>query len=116
MKIVQIDTYDISGGAARAAYRLHRGLLQIGQDCRTLVRYKASTDDSVFCLIPENPAEKVDEEFFLSVAIQQHYINSHLTDISNTLFSLPYPGYDLSSNAQEKQIREFCLSPVANTR
>ena len=61
MKILQIDTYDISGGAARAAYRLHRGLLQIGQDCRTLVRYKASTDDSVFCVVPENPPEKVDK-------------------------------------------------------
>ncbi|MBE9582118.1 MAG: glycosyltransferase family 4 protein, partial [Proteobacteria bacterium] len=97
MKIVQINTYDITGGAARAAYRLHRGLLQIGQDCRTLVRYKASTDDSVFCVIPKNPPEKVDEEFFLSVAIQQHYINSHRTDISNTIFSLPYPGYDLST-------------------
>ena len=96
MKIVQINTYDISGGAARAAYRLHRGLLQIGQDCRMLVRYKASTDDSIFCVVPENPAEKVNEEFFLSVAIQEHYINSHRTDISNTLFSLPYPGYDLS--------------------
>ncbi|MBW1792396.1 MAG: glycosyltransferase [Deltaproteobacteria bacterium] len=62
-----------------------------------LVRYKASTDDSVFCLIPETPPEKVEEEFFLSVAIQEHYINSHRADISNTLFSLPYPGYDLSA-------------------
>ena len=97
MKILQISTYDITGGAARAAYRLHRGLLQIGQDCRMLVRYKASTDDSIFCLIPKNQAEKVNEEFFLSVAIQEQYINSHRTDISNTLFSLPYPGYDLSS-------------------
>ena len=97
MKIVQINTYDITGGAARAAYRLHRGLLQIGQDCRTLVRYKASTDDSIVGVVPENPPEKVEEEFFLSVAIQQHYIDSHRTDISNTLFSLPYPGYDLSA-------------------
>ena len=94
---MQISTYDITGGAARATYRLHRGLLQIGQDCRTLVRYKASTDDSVVGVVPENPAEKVEEEFFLSVAIQQYYINSHRTDISNTLFSLSYPGYDLST-------------------
>jgi glycosyltransferase involved in cell wall biosynthesis len=96
MKIVQINTNDIRGGAARAAYRLHRGLLQIGEDCRMLVKRKDSTDDSVFVVTPKNSAEKFDQEFFLSAAIQGHYINSHRTDISNTIFSLPYPGYDLS--------------------
>jgi glycosyltransferase involved in cell wall biosynthesis len=97
MKILQINTYDIRGGAARAAYRLHRGLLQIGEDCRMLVKRKDSTDDSVFVVTPKNSAEKFDEELFLNAAIQAHYINSHRTDISNTIFSLPYPGYDLSA-------------------
>ena len=97
MKIVQINTYDIRGGAARAAYRLHRGLLQIGEDSRMLVKHKDSTDDSVYCVTAIDSAEKFDEELFLSTAIQGHYINSHRTDISNTIFSLPYPGYDLSA-------------------
>jgi glycosyltransferase involved in cell wall biosynthesis len=96
MKIVQINTYDIRGGAARAAYRLHRGLLQIGEDCRMLVKRKDSTDSSVFCIAPQDLAEKSDKDFFLSTVIQGYYIDSHRTDISNTLFSLPYPGYDLS--------------------
>jgi len=96
MKIVQINTYDIRGGAARAAYRLHRGLLQIGEDCRMLAKRKDSTDSSVFCIAPQNLVEKSDRDFFLSTVIQGHYIDSHRTDISNTLFSLPYPGYDLS--------------------
>ena len=96
MKIVQVSTNDVRGGAARAAYRLHRGLLQIGEDCRMLVRRKASTDDSVFCVTETNSAEKL-EELFLGTAIQGHYINSHRTGISNTIFSLPYPGYDLST-------------------
>jgi glycosyltransferase involved in cell wall biosynthesis len=97
MKIVQVSTNDIRGGAARAAYRLHQGLLQIGQDCRMLVRYKDSTDASVFSVTPTNSAEKPDEEIFLSTVIQGHYIDSHRTAISNTIFSLPYPGYDLSA-------------------
>jgi len=96
MKILQISTYDIRGGAARAAYRLHQGLREIGQDCRMLVRHKDSSDDSVFCVAPQNKKKGNGEEFFLDAVIQGQYINSHRTDISNTMFSLPYPGYDLS--------------------
>ena len=96
MRIVHVNTYDIRGGAARAAYRLHQGLLQLGEDSRMLVRHKDSTDDSVYSMTPTGTAERLDEELLLSTVIQGHYINSHRTDISNTLFSLPYPGYDLS--------------------
>jgi glycosyltransferase involved in cell wall biosynthesis len=97
MKIVQISTYDTSGGAAIAAYRLNRGLHQIGQDCGMLVRHKDSSDNSVHSVTATKNDENSDEKFFLEVAIQEHYIDSHRTDISNTIFSLPYPGYDLST-------------------
>ncbi len=34
-KVVHLSTYDIAGGAARAAYRLHAGLRKAGVDfCR----------------------------------------------------------------------------------
>ena len=62
-----------------------------------LVRYKDSTDDSVFCVTPNNPEEKDDKRFLLDVVVQGQYINSHRTDISNTIFSLPYSGLDLSA-------------------
>ena len=97
MKILQISTYDIRGGAARASYRLHQGLREIGQDSRMLVRYKDSTDNSVFCVTPKNPKEKNEQKFLLDVVVQGQYINSHRTEISNTIFSLPYSGLDLSS-------------------
>ncbi len=97
MKILQISTYDIRGGAAIAAYRLHRGLRKIGQDCQMLVRYKKLTDNLVYCITSPRSDEGSDEKFFLEVAIQEHYIDSHRTDISNSIFSLPYPGYDLST-------------------
>ena len=62
-----------------------------------LVRYKDSNDPFVSQISPENSWHKSDEALYLGVAIQGHYINSHRTAISNTLFSLPYPGFDLST-------------------
>jgi len=96
MKILQISTCDINGGAARATYRLHRGLQEIGQDCRMLVRHKESQDDSVVLADAEEMPENPNEDFFLSDIIQPYYIDSNQTELSNTLFSLSYPGYDLS--------------------
>ena len=96
MKVLQISTCDINGGAAKAAYRLHRGLQENGHDCRMLVRDKRSQDDTVVSVDTEERAENPNEDFFLSDIIQPYYIDSNQTALSNTLFSLSYPGYDLS--------------------
>ncbi|MCL2792957.1 MAG: glycosyltransferase family 4 protein [Spirochaetaceae bacterium] len=47
MKILIINTYDISGGAARAAFRLHEALLQNNIDSQMLVADKRSDISSV---------------------------------------------------------------------
>lgn len=47
MKILIINTSDIEGGAARAAYRLHRSLLVAGLDSKMLVQSKTSDDFTV---------------------------------------------------------------------
>jgi glycosyltransferase involved in cell wall biosynthesis len=47
LRITQVSTNDISGGAARAAYRLHTGLRSLGYDSRMLVAHKASEDPNV---------------------------------------------------------------------
>ena len=47
MKILIVNTFDIDGGAARAAYRLHQSLLGQGIDSQMLVQYKSSDDDTV---------------------------------------------------------------------
>jgi len=96
MKILQISTFDIKGGAARATYRLHRGLREMDQDCLMLVRYKGTNDDSVIRTLPRTLRYRDDRDFFLNAVIQGQYIDKNRTDISNTTFSLPYPGYDLS--------------------
>lgn len=47
MKILHISHSDLSGGAAKAAYRLHKSLLTNGQDSQMLVQKKVSNDDTV---------------------------------------------------------------------
>lgn len=47
MKILHVSHSDISGGAARAAYRLHRAQLSTGIESSMLVRYKKSDDWTV---------------------------------------------------------------------
>ena len=48
MKILHLSTYDIAGGAARAAYRLHQGLQKEGAESFMYVHFKTSTDNTVF--------------------------------------------------------------------
>jgi len=47
MKILILNTLDIQGGAARAAYRLHRALLSENMDSKMLVQDKVSDDWTV---------------------------------------------------------------------
>ena len=47
MRVLYISTYDIKGGAARGAYRLHRGFLENGVQSRLLVNNKYSEDITV---------------------------------------------------------------------
>lgn len=47
MRITHVNTYDVSGGAARAAYRLHQGLQKIGHESRMFVLDKRSRDPNI---------------------------------------------------------------------
>lgn len=47
MKILIINSHENSGGAARAAHRLYRGLCDIGVNCNMLVAYRESEDTNV---------------------------------------------------------------------
>lgn len=59
MRIVQINTLDVLGGAARAAYRLHRGLVSIGADSTYFVREKRTRDETVRKFIPDPAPDAV---------------------------------------------------------
>ena len=47
MKIVHLNYFDIIGGAARAAYRIHCSLLKQGVESEMWVKEKFSNDPSV---------------------------------------------------------------------
>ncbi|MEP6488206.1 glycosyltransferase family 4 protein [Microcoleus vaginatus GB2-A3] len=47
MKVLLVSNYDIKGGAARASYRLHKGLQNMGVNSQILVGSKSSNDENV---------------------------------------------------------------------
>jgi glycosyltransferase involved in cell wall biosynthesis len=47
VKILHLSTNDVGGGAARAAFRLHTGLLRLGNESSMLVLKRTSGEDSV---------------------------------------------------------------------
>lgn len=48
MRILHLNTFDLEGGAGRAAWRIHEGLRQLGTESRMLVQTKTGGDASVF--------------------------------------------------------------------
>jgi glycosyltransferase involved in cell wall biosynthesis len=52
VRITHINSYDSTGGAARAAYRLHTGLLSVGQESKLLVQHKDTDDNTVLLFGP----------------------------------------------------------------
>lgn len=57
MKVLFLNASDIAGGAALAAFRLHKGLQSIGVESRMLVQAKFSDDRTV--IGPTTKMEKV---------------------------------------------------------
>lgn len=57
MKVLLVSNYDIKGGAARASYRLHKGLQSTGVNSQILVGSKSSNDENVR-LMPSKLGDK----------------------------------------------------------
>ncbi|HQR33990.1 MAG TPA: glycosyltransferase [Blastocatellia bacterium] len=55
MRILHFSTDDITGGAAKAAYRLHSALVEAGHDSQMIVLRKRSDDDRVLQALPPKP-------------------------------------------------------------
>jgi len=58
MRIIHVSTTDIAGGAARAAYRLHLGLRDLGQESGMYVTQRSSSDTDVTRFIPPTEWKK----------------------------------------------------------
>ena len=98
MKIIQVSHSDIGGGAARAAYRLHRGLLHVGALSEMIVSAKLTNDQEIIIAEEARSWKNCKSEYY-KVGVQG-YINDHTNHISNTLFSFNYPGIDISEVPQ----------------
>lgn len=94
MKVALISTNDIDGGAARATYRLHLGLQQLGVESSMVVRGKRSPAPHIYATDTAYTEQYVQRMGLAS--IQSVFIDGDRSDLTNTLFSLPYPGVDLS--------------------
>jgi len=97
MKIVHINTYDISGGAAIAAQRIHEALTQQQVDSKMLVLHQQSDQEKIEAVHSYQYIEN-DETYFIKEFIQPFYINQSRSDLSQTMFSLSYPGVDISDH------------------
>jgi glycosyltransferase involved in cell wall biosynthesis len=111
MRIITIAASDIQGGASRATYRLHRGLLACGQEAEMIVGTKLSGDPTVRPVeaLPVAPGNRLAELGF----IQNNYLRQNRTTLSNTYFSLGHPGWDLSGHPLVQRAEVINLHWVA---
>ena len=92
MNVALINTYDPPGGAAAACHRLRHGLLNAGAECALIVKEKRSNDDSVICVNSGESDSRRQDYLSIISLVQDGYIAQNRTNISNTLFTLPYTG------------------------
>jgi glycosyltransferase involved in cell wall biosynthesis len=94
MKISMLSTFDNVGGAPIAAYRLFKGLKQLKQEPVMLVKDKKSNDPGIYKIRTTPPEYNIERMLFQQ--IHKKEIDQDRTILTNTWFSIPYPGYDLS--------------------
>jgi glycosyltransferase involved in cell wall biosynthesis len=97
MRTVLIGAHDAAGGAAIAARRLHAGLRALGQDSLMLVGQKDGPDPHVLVVAPPDPSWSRREA--AARRIERWVYGRNRSGISNTRFTLPYPGRDVSRAA-----------------
>ncbi len=89
MKIAVFSSFVIEGGAPIAAYRLHKGLRESGQDSHFVVKVKSVVDPQVHPVVVPNLKKRREEKAFFLLEKQ---VNKFMrTELSNTYFSVPYP-------------------------
>jgi glycosyltransferase involved in cell wall biosynthesis len=97
MKILLLSTYDIRGGAARAAFRLCEGLISAGHEVKMLVQLKSGNADFV-----EQP-DHFSYKRFAKIRGYLDLIPAFIKTGKKVLFSIGW----LPSNAIIKKIDDF---------
>lgn len=99
MKVVHVTTVDV-GGAATAAYRLHKGLLKAGIDSKFLVLY--NTDSHKDVIIFKTPKSDFVGFFFRKVKhrILRFSFKKSLSELNSEIeiFTSPHSIYDIAAH------------------
>jgi glycosyltransferase involved in cell wall biosynthesis len=85
MKVLMLNTFDTTGGAARAAARLQRGALALGIDVRMLVQFKNSNAEEIIC--NKSPLQNLVRrlKLFLGLLPVRRYPNKPVNNFSPAL-------------------------------
>ena len=102
MRIVHISSSDTQGGAARAAARLVRGLRMMGGECVMIVKHKKSRDERTLEAVPSQSREAGMLEKQARM-VWKYYVDRHRTPLSNSYFSLPIPGCEVSAHEEVRR-------------
>lgn len=96
MRVLHVNTVDISGGAARAMYRLHRGLGEAGARSRLLALKAVQPGGDILAVSGQmDPARAA--TLIAAQETVQNLINASRTERSDTLFSVAAPGVDIAA-------------------
>ena len=99
MKIIHICVTDIVGGAAKAAYSLHKALGNAGLNSSMLVQKKFSNDNTVIPFVDSSLKEiKYTERFLLD-----YFFIKSFTIKERGRFSFPFWGVDLAEHTLVKE-------------
>lgn len=102
MRVASINTYDIQGGAARSAWRLHCGLRQLGLSSTLLAFHKVSSDPDVVTIQPDATPQH-DQQIVRWHTFATHNIFDNRTSRSDVFFTLPVPAYDFARHPTVQQ-------------
>lgn len=94
MKILHLSTSDINGGAAKAAFAIHKALQANNINSKMLVQEKLSNDNYVESII-NNSFQKA--SYYLRY-LKDYLSIKFLTDESRGRFSFPFWGIDITKN------------------
>lgn len=108
MRITHLSTFDCTGGAAKAAYRLHKGLLELGHESRMVVRDKASDDPTVTAFSP--PLAGL---IRLRRVLKRHYLSRRRIAITSRSADAPYFSDDRSEHAADV-LRQIAPTDILN--
>ena len=100
MKVLHLVAGNLSGGAARGAYWLHRAQREIGIESSILTNSSTTMNDEFVHSIANNPARRLTSRFFNKLAHAPIHLYPKRKKI---IFSTGFQGIDITKSSQYRQ-------------